>query len=77
MPRAGYLLRTTSGRCGTRHPRVDRAWSLLSRPRRSPPKSVLTQSDGDAASSHLEHKFVTLYDRSNLYRGERLWRMQV
>jgi hypothetical protein len=27
--------------------------------------------------SHLERKFVTLYDSSNLYRGERLWRMQV
>jgi hypothetical protein len=27
--------------------------------------------------SHLERKFVTLYDSSNLCRGERLWRMQV
>jgi hypothetical protein len=27
--------------------------------------------------SHLERKFVTLYDSSNLYGGERLWRMQV
>ena len=29
------------------------------------------------APSHLERKFVTLYDGSNLYRGERLWRTQV
>jgi hypothetical protein len=28
-------------------------------------------------TSHLERKFVTLYDGSNLCRGERLWRMQV
>ena len=28
-------------------------------------------------SSHLELKFVTLYDGSNRCRGERLWRMQV
>jgi len=27
--------------------------------------------------SHLERKFVTLYYGSNLFRGERLWRMQV
>jgi hypothetical protein len=27
--------------------------------------------------SHLERRFVTLYDGANLYRGERLWRMQV
>jgi hypothetical protein len=27
--------------------------------------------------SHLERQFVTLYAGSNLYRGERLWRMQV
>jgi hypothetical protein len=27
--------------------------------------------------SHLERKFVTLVDGSNLYRGERLWGMQV
>jgi hypothetical protein len=30
-----------------------------------------------ARPSHLERKFVTLYDSSNRYRGERLWRMQV
>ncbi len=28
-------------------------------------------------TSHLERKFVALYDSSNLCRGERLWRMQV
>ena len=28
-------------------------------------------------TSHLERKFVTLVDGSNLCRGERLWGMQV
>jgi hypothetical protein len=28
-------------------------------------------------ASHLERKFVTLVDSSNLYRGERLWRMEL
>ncbi len=28
-------------------------------------------------AGHLERKFVTLYDGSNLCGGERLWRMQV
>ena len=32
---------------------------------------------GTSRSSHLERKFVTLYYGSNLFRGERLWRMQV
>jgi hypothetical protein len=30
-----------------------------------------------APASHLERKFVTLVDGSNLCRGERLWGMQV
>jgi hypothetical protein len=29
------------------------------------------------SSSHLECKFTTLYDSSNLCRGERFWLMQV
>ncbi|MET3997810.1 hypothetical protein ABID65_009493, partial [Bradyrhizobium sp. S3.9.2] len=28
-------------------------------------------------ASHLERKFATLVDSSNLYRGESSWRMQV
>jgi hypothetical protein len=41
------------------------------------PKADSTWALMSTRPSHLERKFVTLYDSSNLYGGERLWRMQV
>jgi adenylate cyclase len=46
-------------------------------PASTPPVEASHWSRKYRRSSHLECKFVTLYDSSNLYRGEHLLRMQV
>ncbi|WP_210249902.1 hypothetical protein, partial [Bradyrhizobium sacchari] len=42
-----------------------------------PQLSIAHVQSNKIGTSHLERKFVTLVDSSNLYRGESLWRMQV